>query len=1071
MLFKGLWKRAFVWGGASLIVGLGCVNAHAATTILDETFNGASATSWVDNPASGSASLTADNTFTVYNGNVSGLNAITDLGSGNLCYEHTSNNARGTGGSANASDFILMKQSGVPAVDIGTIGSTNTLLFQYDVTQNATGVATTTLQQGNRQVGLECYQSTATRDGYAVRFAPRNDNTILQVGKISAAASAPPAIAGSGFTALTAANAPAMTGATKTLRIIVMLKPTVNGATTGNTNVTYRIVNLTDGTNFVAPATGSIAFGPTAGTTVDHAGLVARQKTLCQVDNAKIVANPAPVLTALGGSVTVAQGGTYTDNAANIGGLDATDGILTTTSSPTAISVDTSAVNTSLVGTYTVTYSATDSLGNTGTTTRTVNVTDQTAPTITLNGSATVTVAQGGTYTDAGVTLSDNVDSPATLAGFLVTSNPVNTSTVGSYTVTYNVHDTAGNNALQVIRTVNVTDQTAPVITLVGSNSVTVAQGGTYLDAGVTLSDNVDSPATLAGNLVTVNPVDTNTLGDYTVTYNVSDVAGNPAVEVTRTVHVTDQTAPNAVTITPSTNGPTNATSISFAVSFDEAIQNFNNAADVVVNESGVAHTGVSITGGPQDYSVSVTGISGDGTLSLAVSTGSDVKDLGGNDLASSVASTDVVFDTTSPAPALSATAAATVGGSFTVDVVTGEDATDFDASDLTATNGTVSAFTGSGHVYSFSLNPSASPVTVKINAGKYHDAAGNANTASSTLSRNFDSTFPSVLSIAPVSPITGPTNVDSIAFTVTFDEAVQNVNNASDFIVTTSGTVTTGTVTVATVSTTIYTVTIPAIAGDGTVTLEASTTSDIKDLTNNPLGASITSAPITIDNTGTTVVLSSSDPAPTNAPITVTVTLDESVTTFDAGDVATVNGTVSNFSGSGDTYSFTLTAVADGVVSATVNAGAFNDAAGNANTVSNTVSRTVDTTAPAFDSVNATPSEAHVGDEVTITFSSADNIAGDPDVTVNGHPAVRGAKSLFTYTYTISPSDPLGPATVQIDGVDTAGNSGSTTTSASLTVVLAPPAVPAMSGLGLGACAAILMLTSALAMRGRKAH
>ena len=1069
MLVKRLWKRAFALGGAGLLFGLGCGNAHAATTVLNETFNAASAQTWADNPAAGAASLSADNTFTVYNGNVSGLNAITNLGSGNLCYEHTSNNARGTGGSANASDFILMKQSGVPAVDIGTIASTNTLLFQYDLTQNATGVATGTLQQGNRQVGLECYKSTATRDGYAVRFAPRNDNTILQVGKISAATSAPPAIAGANFTALTAVSAPAMTNASKTLRIIVMLKPTVSGATTGNTNITYRVVNLTDGTDFIAPATGSIAFGPTVGTTIDHAGLVARQKTLCQVDNAKIVADPAPVLTALGGSVTVAQGGTYTDTAANIGGLDATDGILTTTSSPTAITVDTSAVNTSVVGTYTVTYSATNSLGSTGTTTRTVIVTDQTAPTITLNGANPVTVAQGGTYTDAGVTLSDNVDSPATLAGRLVTVNPVNTALVGQYTITYNVTDTANNAAVQVTRTVNVTDQTAPVITLVGSNSVTVAQGVTYTDAGVTLNDNVDSPATLAGNLVTVNPVDTNVLGDYTITYDVTDVAGNAAVQVTRTVYVTDQTAPNATSVAPATTGPTNATSVSFSVSFDEAVQNFNNAADVVANEAGVTHTGVSITGGPQNYTVTVTGISGDGTLSLAVSTASDVQDLGGNALASSATSADVTFDTTSPAPLLSSTAAATVGGAFTVTVNTGEDTTDFDASDLTATNGTVSNFTGTDSAYSFSLNPTATPVTVKINAGKYHDAAGNANTASSTLSRAFDSTLPSVLSVVPAPAISGPTNADSIAFTVTFDEPVQNVNNANDFLVLATGSVTTGTATVATVSTTVYTVTLPNIAGDGTVALQVNTASDIKDLTNNALGASIASTPITIDNTGADVQLSSSDPDPTNAAITVSVALSESVTTFDAGDISATNGVVSNFAGSGDTYSFTLAGTSDGSVSAVVNAGAFTDVAGNANTASNTLTRTLDTTAPVFGSVTAMPSEAHVGDEVTITFSSTDNIAGDPDVTVNGHPAVRGAKSIFTYTYTVSPSDPLGPATIQIDGVDTAGNAGSTTTSAALTVTVAPPSVPAVNGVGV--CVLVLVLASAMILRVRKAH
>ena len=122
----------------------------------------------------------------------------------------------------------------------------------------------------------------------------------------------------------------------------------------------------------------------------------------------------------------------------------------------------------------------------------------------------------------------------STLAGFLVTNNSVNTATVGTYTVTYNVHDTAGNVATQVTRTVKVTDQTPPVITLLGTTPVTVAQGGTYTDAGVTLSDNVDSPATLAGRLVTNNPVNTSVVGTYTVTYNLTDTANNAATQVTR---------------------------------------------------------------------------------------------------------------------------------------------------------------------------------------------------------------------------------------------------------------------------------------------------------------------------------------------------------------------------------------------------------------------------------------------------------------------------------------------------------------------------------------------------------
>src|SRR5207249_5242882 len=105
-----------------------------------------------------------------------------------------------------------------------------------------------------------------------------------------------------------------------------------------------------------------------------------------------------------------------------------------------------------------------------------------------------------------------------------------------TYTVTYNVSDTAGNAATQVTRTVNVGDTTPPVITLRGSTSVSVEIGSTYTDAGATASDNVDGNIT--SKIVTFNPVNTALVGTYTVTYNVSDAAGNAATQVTRTVNV-----------------------------------------------------------------------------------------------------------------------------------------------------------------------------------------------------------------------------------------------------------------------------------------------------------------------------------------------------------------------------------------------------------------------------------------------------------------------------------------------------------------------------------------------------
>ncbi|MEI8130553.1 MAG: immunoglobulin-like domain-containing protein [bacterium] len=80
-------------------------------------------------------------------------------------------------------------------------------------------------------------------------------------------------------------------------------------------------------------------------------------------------------------------------------------------------------------------------------------------------------------------------------------------------------------------------DTTPPVITLVGDASVSISQGATYTDSGATASDDVDGNIT--ANIHVAGTVDTTTAGSYTLTYSVSDAAGNPATPVTRTVTVT----------------------------------------------------------------------------------------------------------------------------------------------------------------------------------------------------------------------------------------------------------------------------------------------------------------------------------------------------------------------------------------------------------------------------------------------------------------------------------------------------------------------------------------------------
>lgn len=89
-----------------------------------------------------------------------------------------------------------------------------------------------------------------------------------------------------------------------------------------------------------------------------------------------------------------------------------------------------------------------------------------------------------------------------------------------------------------------VTDTIPPVITLLGPTVVNITQGDTYTDQGATASDNEDGDIT--SKIVTNNTVDPLTAGTYTITYNVSDNAGNTATQITRTVNVNAPLADNS---------------------------------------------------------------------------------------------------------------------------------------------------------------------------------------------------------------------------------------------------------------------------------------------------------------------------------------------------------------------------------------------------------------------------------------------------------------------------------------------------------------------------------------------
>ncbi|MFD1062503.1 immunoglobulin-like domain-containing protein [Winogradskyella litorisediminis] len=314
---------------------------------------------------------------------------------------------------------------------------------------------------------------------------------------------------------------------------------TLNGASTIDLNVgeAYNELGATATDNVDGNLTSSIVTSGTVNTnvagtyTVTYTATDAAGNSGSATRTVNVIADTtAPVITLNGSAnITLELQQTYNEQGATA--TDNVDGNLTSSI------VISGTVNTNVAGTYTVTYSVSDAAGNSASTSRTVTVNpDTTAPVISLNGAATINLNVGDTYNELGATATDNID--GNLTSSIVTSGTVNTNTAGTYTVTYSVSDAAGNSA-SISRSVVVSaDTIAPIITLNGSATVNLTVGDAYSDAGATASDNIDG--NLTASIVVSGSVNTNVAGTYTLTYNVSDAAGNAATPVSRTVNVNE---------------------------------------------------------------------------------------------------------------------------------------------------------------------------------------------------------------------------------------------------------------------------------------------------------------------------------------------------------------------------------------------------------------------------------------------------------------------------------------------------------------------------------------------------
>jgi hypothetical protein len=166
---------------------------------------------------------------------------------------------------------------------------------------------------------------------------------------------------------------------------------------------------------------------------------------------------------------------------------------------------------------------------------------DTAEPFVTVNTLNTndVTPDLGGTINDPASTLSVSVggsDYPAAISGVTWGSTVTSALADGIYNIVATATDALGNIGTDTTVNELIIDTVKPVIS-VSPVSLSAEFGSTYNDSGVSALDVVGGNIT--ASVVKTGSVNTFMVGQQTISYNVSDAAGNVADPVTRTVTVT----------------------------------------------------------------------------------------------------------------------------------------------------------------------------------------------------------------------------------------------------------------------------------------------------------------------------------------------------------------------------------------------------------------------------------------------------------------------------------------------------------------------------------------------------
>ncbi|HEY8957654.1 beta strand repeat-containing protein, partial [Chitinophaga sp.] len=676
-------------------------------------------------------------------------------------------------------------------------------------------------------------------------------------------------------------------------------------------------------------------------------------------------------------------------------------------------------------------------------------------PQLILNfGSSTVNAAYTGTSgTDALNFSYTVVNGDMDMDGIEVSSLLLNGSTI---------YDAANNNANLTLN--NVGNTTAIFVntqhpTVILSTAAPATVNAPYT-ATVTFSEIVTGFA--ATDITATNATVSNLQTSDNITYTVLvtpasngpvsiSVPADKAINVGRNGNAASNTltntydgiSPQVISVAVPSNGYYNAGSpLNFKVNFNE---------DILVNTTGGIPT-LSITIGSATVNAAYTGADGTNAMNFSytvqngdmdmdginvgtlVLNGAAIKDVAGNNavlVLNNIGNTSgVLVNTVRPAVTISTTAASNINTPFTVDIAFSENVTGFTSGDITVTNGTASPLTviDNAH-YSITAIPDADGiVTVTVPANAAQNIGHNDNTASNTLSINYDITKPTVASV------TAPADKyyragQALNFTINFaEDIVLNTAGGSPYLTLTIGTATVNATYTGVSTARALNFSYTVVNGDNdmdgitvnTLTLNGTT---IQDLATNDAVPTLNNigntTNVRVNTVNPTVVLTSAANALINGPFTVTATFSEPVTVLTESDFSLTNATASGLT-SPDNITFTLTVTpgTNGPVSVQIPTNAVVNVGGNANLASNTLNFTYDGTKPAVNAV-VVPVNGHykAGDILNFAVFFSENISLN---TAGGAPYLNiilssgivkaaytaATASSLSFSYTVQPGD-----------------------------------------------------------------